>query len=126
MDVHENYAEWNAEKQVADKSSPYWYWANILKLRKDHVDVFVYGDFALVSPDDQNVIAYKRMLETEEGATEALVVCNFKDHEVEWVVPEEEKKLMGGKTLLANYGGEAPKGETVRLRAFEAFVVGDL
>lgn len=119
MDVHENYREWNAEKQVADKTSPYWYWSSVLRTRKDNVDVFVYGNFALVSAEDENVLAYKRVF---EGA-EAMVVCNFQDREVQWDVEEAERKLLDGRTLLANYGSEAPKGERVTLRPFETFVV---
>jgi glycosidase len=121
MDVHEDYEEWNAEAQVQDEESTYWYWARTLKLRKEKVDLFVYGDFGLVAEGHGSVFAYKRMFKGEM----ALVVCNFTGDEVEFVVPEEYKGVLEGKVLLNNYrgGAQVARGEgRVRLRPFEAVV----
>ena len=121
MDVHEDYEEWNAEAQVQDAESTYWYWTRTLKLRKENVDLFVYGDFGLVAEGDGSVFAYKRMFKGEV----ALVVCNFTGDEVGFVVPKEDQGVLEGKVLLGNYEGGAQVHQregTVRLRPFEAVV----
>ena len=120
MDVHEDYEEWNAEKQIQDQGSPFWYWARTLKLRKEKVDLFVYGDFALVAEGDSSVFAYKRMF----GAEEALVICNFTGEEVGFGVPEGEREVLSGRVLLGNYKGAQVDGAkgVVQLRPYEAVV----
>lgn len=117
MSVNPNYPHINAESQVSDPASVYNYWRSVLSLRKQYLDIFVYGDFELVDRDNENLFAYTRQFEDQK----ALVVCNFTDRRVEW---DSVENLVGGEVkqvLLDNYGaGEKFKGE---LRPYEAVVV---
>jgi len=122
MDVHDDFKEWNAEQQTSDTESPYNYWGTMLKLRKEYKDIFVYADFKLVSPEDDNVFAYTRSFDEKHVG---LVVTNFRDHVSEWTVPSDAAEYLELPVILANYsGGPQLQGDRtkVSLRPFEAFV----
>ncbi|PGH01631.1 hypothetical protein AJ79_07879 [Helicocarpus griseus UAMH5409] len=139
--IHEDYKEWNAARQVGDEKSVYGYWKRVLGVRKAWGDIFVYGDYGLVDGGDERVFVYKREIRGGDGDGQgvrggiAVVVLNFWEGEVEWVVPGDEddngmgeavrRVLEGGKVVLGNYEGqriETGKGKVV-LRPLEAFVV---
>ena len=104
MDVHPDYKNWNVAKQKDDPNSCFSYWASALALRKAYKDIFVYGDFALVDEPHPDIFAYKR---TYDENNSALVVTNFQDHDIEWIVPEAESTKFGCETpALKNYAGE--------------------
>jgi glycosidase len=125
MDVHEDFREWNVAKQKEDKGSPYSYWGTVLALRKSKKDVFVYGDFKMVDMEHPDIFAYARS--DVEGNGRALVVANFKNKEVDWNVPEAEKKLFSAAIVALKNYAVGPKGSTeegvFRMRPFEAFVL---
>ena len=123
MRVNEDYAEVNAERQLADEGededqmSVFHFWQKGLKNRKEHKDSFVYGDFQLVEGDSEEVFAY-----TKEGMSEGkwLIVLNFSGKQVEWEMPSKAKvetwvasnytkgkpeKEMGGKVTLRPWEG---------------------
>jgi glycosidase len=66
MRVNDDYLVCNAEKQIGvndEKAiSVFEFWKKGLQTRKEHKDVFVYGSFELLGPDDDDnpVFAYKR------------------------------------------------------------------
>lgn len=119
MDLHDDFGEWNAAKQKDDPESPYSYWAQVLKLRKQYKDLFVYGDFEMVDMPNPDVFAYLRS-ETE-GSRKALVVTSFANHDVEWKAPAGVK---GQATVVLKNYADGPKGANgvFSLRPFEAFV----
>lgn len=123
IDTNDDYEKWNASSQVSDPTSIFNYWANILSLRKAWVDVFVYGSFTLIDESHDDLFVYIRSF----GDTKAVVVSNFSEKYVKWTVPEEIKSgFAGGKLLVGNYKERKvvnPKGETITLQPFEAFVV---
>ena len=125
MDLHEDFPEWNAARQKADKASPYAYWGKVLALRKRKKDIFVYGDFKMVDKEHPDVFAYTRS--EVEGEGKALVVTSFTDKEIEWKVPEIEKKLFPKASLVLTNYADGPKGAieegVFRLRPFVAFVL---
>ena len=89
MRVMDDYKTINAETQVKkddeDELSVWQFWRRGLLDRKDHKDVFVYGDYQEISPEDPSVFAYCRTSETGE---KWLVVLNFSGMSVEWRMPE--------------------------------------
>jgi glycosidase len=88
--------------KISDPESVFWYWANVLKLRKTWADVFVYGKFALVDADNKNVFVYSRSF----GEQTALVVLNFSETCVEWEPSKEALPVLArGKILLGNTMG---------------------
>ena len=123
MDIHPDYNEWNAESVVKDPNSSYHYWAKILKLRKDHKDIFVYGGFKMVDMPNEEVVAYLRT--SEDGKGRALVVTSFSGKDIEWTIPEEEVKLFGANAQIAasNYGTPLLVRGKASLRPYEAFVL---
>ena len=89
MRVMDDYETINAETQMNDGSdelSTWQFWERGLKDRKEHADVFVYGDYQEISPDDANVLAYVRTSEAEE---KWLVILNFSGKAVEWSLPSK-------------------------------------
>jgi glycosidase len=125
MDVHEDYREWNVAKQKGDSESPYSYWGMVLALRKSKRDVFVYGDFKMVDMEHPDIFAYARS--DVGGNGRALVVANFKNKEVDWSVPEAEKKIFSAASVALKNYADGPKGSLeegiFRMRPFEAFVL---
>ncbi|RSL61802.1 hypothetical protein CEP53_004977 [Fusarium sp. AF-6] len=106
MRVNDNYREINAASQTSDPDSVYHCWRRVLEKRKEHVDIFVYGDFQLVDEAHEKVFAYSR--KADNGDT-ALVVCNFAAETVSWTLPAKVREVLispTGRTLEGLNGGE--------------------
>lgn len=96
MRVNDDYVTVNAEAQLGNSSnkgtkedlSIFRFWQRALKHRKDHKDVFVYGDFQLLDKENEKVFAYKRVSE-KDGTW--VVVLNFNKSELEWDIPADLK-----------------------------------
>ncbi|MDS0293746.1 glycoside hydrolase family 13 protein [Halogeometricum luteum] len=70
--VNENYPEINVAAQRADEGSIWHYYRRLVDLRHEK-DVFVYGAYDLLLPDDESFYAYTRTLDEEV----VLVVLNW-------------------------------------------------
>lgn len=120
MSVNPDYERVNAEREVNDPNSTYNFWASVLRLRKQLLDIFVYGDYLLVDPDSEDVFAYVR-------DRKVLVLCNFTDKAFQWEsAPNGIKKSK--EVLLSNYEGTGTAtarilGDKWALRPYEALVV---
>jgi oligo-1,6-glucosidase len=79
----------NAEDQMKanDKSqlSVWQFWQRGLLDRKEHKEVFVYGDYQEISPEDPSIFAYGRTSETGERW---VVLLNFSGKKQEYRLPE--------------------------------------
>lgn len=120
MRVNDDYAEWNAELQVADPSSILSHWRRVLDVRKEHWDVFIYGRFVMVDRDHPHVFCYKRLGQR----ISATIVANFTDEDCRWVLPRGmAASIARGKVILANYGESRQlDGGVLCLRPYESFV----
>ena len=87
MRANDDYVICNAKQQSDDKSSVLVYWKQMLALRRAHSDLFVYGDFDLVNPEDENLFAFTKQWHTSK----AFVVCNFSRKEQAFEMPSEAK-----------------------------------
>lgn len=122
MMVNTDYETVSAEAQRKyssdDDLSVLQFWKRGLANRKEHKDVFVYGDFELLDEgENSSVFAYKRTSHKEDEAF--VTVLNFSGREVEWRVPESAKVQ---RWVAGNYMKVAPElGVTgsVKLRAWE-------
>ena len=78
MRVMDGYRTINVEDQMKAQDtrelSVWQFWQNALLHRKEHKEVFVYGDFQEISPEDPSIFAYGR---TSESGERWLVVLNF-------------------------------------------------
>ncbi len=126
MDVHPDYTEWNVENQIDDPDSVLSYWKDVLALRKELKDVFVYGDFEMLDPEGEESVAFVR---SADERNKALVVMSFKDYEIEWRIPEEARSFLQCPIKLKNYedepklrGREGEESSVMILRPFEALV----
>jgi oligo-1,6-glucosidase len=89
MRVMDDYQTINAEDQMKAKDenhlSIWQFWQRSLRDRKEHKDVFVYGDYQELSPEHPSVFAYGRTSETGERW---LVILNFSGTKQEYQLPE--------------------------------------
>lgn len=91
MRVNDDYTHVNAEAQMAcpeadDRSrgvSVYRFWQRALRLRKQHFELFFYGNFEVIKGTHPSVFAFKRESEDEVSVT----VLNFSGEEAEFELP---------------------------------------
>ncbi|KAL8243580.1 hypothetical protein R6Q59_009838 [Mikania micrantha] len=138
MPVHPDHADWNAAKQVKDPKSAFNYWRQILQLRKEYKDIFVYGDFEMLDMDHEFVCTYARTADKEvNGKKQALIISNFGGENKEggkdgfwYPLPKGYGKFVADEAIvseLKNHDGKIEtktEGETtyVKLRPYEAIV----
>jgi glycosidase len=109
MRPNDDYTICNAKQQSADPSSVLAFWRQMLALRRAYTDLFVYGDFELLYPEDENLFAFTK----QWHASKAFVVCNFSKREQEFEVPGGAK---GHADLLI---GTLPHYKEQTLKPFE-------
>lgn len=115
--VNDTFRECNAAAQVGVPGSPFEYWAAILRLRRELASVFVYGDFEMIDAGHEDVFAYTRTF----GGESVLVVSNFREHAVDWVLPSAIVSPKQEDMLISTYGSVQSSRDSVALRPFEAF-----
>jgi glucan 1,6-alpha-glucosidase len=110
--VNPNYTIINAEEELVNKDSVFYYYQKLIQLRKTE-PVLVDGKYELLLPEDPAIFAYTR---TTEDA-KLLVLCNFTGEEKTVELPKEYD---GGELLLGNYWEAGKEG---MLRPYEARMV---
>jgi oligo-1,6-glucosidase len=115
--VNPNYKDINVEEALADPDSIFHYYRKLISLRKQH-DIIVYGEYAIILEDNEQIYAYTRTLADEK----LLVILNFFERPAEFVLP-------GGiayakqELLISNYDVDAQADlHRVELRPYEARV----
>ena len=108
-----DFKEWNVEKQEGVEGSVLEFWRSLLKVRKENKGL-IYGRVEIVDHDSEDVYAYKR---TDEGV-EHLVVCSFRDREVEWQCPVEM-----GELVLGTHS-DVKVGSAMKLKPYEGRIYG--
>ena len=58
MRVHDEYRSINVARQREDPDSILVFYKEVLKLRKQHRKVLVFGTFELLDPDNEEIFAY--------------------------------------------------------------------
>ncbi|KAI9172031.1 maltase [Paramyrothecium foliicola] len=114
MRVNDNFKEINAAAQISDPESIYSYWGQVLRKRKEHKAIFVYGDFDLVDESNDKIFAYKR---TAANGDAALIVCNYSPETVAWEHDFKAQELLvnpRGKSL------EEVNNGSIQLSPYEA------
>ena len=93
--VNANCVEINAQDELEDPCSVFYYYKRLIELRKEN-PVFRFGNFQLLDPDHEKIFAYTRKTADQQ----MLVVCNFSAEAVAWEIPEE---FRDAQMLLTNY-----------------------
>ena len=122
MRVNDDYPSINVEAQNSPGHhegglSVLQFWQRGLANRKQHKDAFVYGDFRLIAPEHDKVIAY---VKTGAESGNWAVVLNFSGDRLEWEVPtgveikawvagnytrDQPDKALSGKLTLEAWEG---------------------
>jgi oligo-1,6-glucosidase len=118
MRVMDDYKTINAETQMNDKGaelSTWQFWQRGLKDRKEHADVFVYGDYKELK-SDSNLFAYLR---TSQAGEKWVIILNFSGEPQQFDVMEVDF------WACSNYGSDRPdkpKTGIVSLKAWEGLL----
>ncbi|KAA8626987.1 alpha-glucosidase [Pyrenophora tritici-repentis] len=80
MRVNDDYPRVNVLAQLDNPLSVFSYWKQCLSFRKKHKDVFVYGGFEILDPQNRDVVAFRRFSKDECYVT----VTNFTGKYLEW------------------------------------------
>jgi oligo-1,6-glucosidase len=116
--VNPNYREINAEQALSDPHSIFYYYRQLIGLRKTN-PVIVHGRYNLILEDDPAIYAFTRTLESDR----LLVILNFTSGRPLFVLPDD-LPANSAELLIANYSVEAHGGDIrqIALRPFEARV----
>lgn len=126
MRVIDDYKTVNATAQIEFQSetelSPWQWWQRALKDRKEHKDVFVYGNFEDVSADHEKVYAYLRT-SSKDTKEKWVVALNFSGTEQSWALPEgvEVASWVASTYSKGKAEGKAVSG-TVALKPWEGLL----
>ena len=112
MRVIDNYKEINVEDQLSDSESPLSFWKTVLRMRKEHKDVLVHGEFQVEDYENQSTFTYVK----EGGGKTVLVVLNFTDKEQPVFVP---KRFEGRQLDVMIAGSRSSVMATDRLKPWE-------
>ncbi|MDZ5710829.1 glycoside hydrolase family 13 protein [Jeotgalibacillus haloalkalitolerans] len=118
--VNPNYQEINVEQALADQSSVFYTYQNLIELRKEH-PVMVYGDYEDLSKGKEPLYMYKRVYKN----TSWLIALNHSDQSLSL---ESPKAYAGEATrlVIGNYKVDAAARsvmpETLDLKPYEARV----
>ncbi|ODQ82673.1 glycoside hydrolase family 13 protein [Babjeviella inositovora NRRL Y-12698] len=91
MKINDNYREINVKSQVNDPNSILSFYKQVLKLRKNHKDLFIYGEFETLDHENEETFTFIKTYQDKK----ALVVLNFSDKDQPFKAPE-------GELLLSN------------------------
>jgi oligo-1,6-glucosidase len=115
--VNPNYREINAAQALADPQSIFYYYQQLIQLRKAN-PVMVYGRYDLILDDHPEIYAFTRRLEEDR----LLVILNFTANRPVFTLPED-LPWENPALLIANYPVAAAKDiRPLMLRPFEARV----
>ncbi|QTC43553.1 alpha-glucosidase [Bacillus sp. V3] len=115
MKVNPNYKTINVKAQEKDEHSILSFYKRMISLKKEE-DVFTYGIYDLLLPEDEQIYAYTRTGEKDK----MLVVTNLSTEDA---VCELDFKVSSENLLLSNYAVEAHTPESVlSLKPYEARV----
>lgn len=109
----DNYTEINVKNSLEDKDSIFYYYQELIQLRKNY-DVIDYGDIKPLLREDKRVFAYERNYKGQK----LIVICNFYPTTYEIELPYD---LSNYKCILNNYKNEA-KAKKIALKPYETLV----
>ena len=116
--VNPNYTEINVDKALNDPNSLFYFYQKLIGLRRDKViaPILRGGTYNLYYPKHKDLYVYTRSYRGEL----LLVVCNFKNKEVPFTVPNDIA-FNEAELVISSYRDTLPLGNRT-LRPYEAFV----
>jgi oligo-1,6-glucosidase len=117
LKVNPNFKEINAKNALEDKDSTFYYYQQLIRLRKEH-DIIVYGTYDLILEEDEKIYAYTRTL----GDEKLLVMCNFSAEDTNFNLPEHIR-FESTQLLITNYDVQTNADiSSVTLKPYESRV----
>lgn len=118
IDCHPDYKEVNVEESIKDPDSIYNFYKKLIALRinSDVSDIIRDGKYESYYDTHKSLFVYTRTL----GDRRLLVICNFKNKDVDFRLPGELKGK-AARTVIHNYGEDRPCGN-MTLKPYEAIV----
>lgn len=96
--VNPNYQTINAESALEDEQSIFYYYKNLIQLRKEH-EIIVYGrDYESIHEESEEIFSFTRSLQDET----LLVICNFTSNSPTFNLPNHLVNK-NQKLLISNY-----------------------
>jgi oligo-1,6-glucosidase len=117
LKLNPNYMTINAKAALEDPESIFYYYQQLIRLRKNH-DIIVYGSYELILDEHEQIYAYKRSF----GSDRLLVLLNFTDREASYELTERDFLDHEGVRLIDNYNTISHTGAKGVLRPYEAEV----
>ncbi|CAG8909799.1 unnamed protein product [Penicillium egyptiacum] len=119
MTINKDYTEWNVASQLDNPESIMAYWKQMLALRKEYSDLFVYGSYIALEESEtgEMVLGYER--DWSETGQKAAVLLNFSD-QIQ-TVPVE--RYEGFSILISNQHGIGCAEGLVELHPYGAVVL---
>ena len=115
--VNPNYKEINVAQARADPGSVFYYYQNLIRLRKEN-PIIVYGTYDLLLGSHEEIYAFTRTLEEER----LLVILNFSRNTPVFHLPENIS-FSNKELLISNYNvGVNQDIQEIVLRPYEARV----
>lgn len=112
LPVNPNYTSINVEQQESDSNSVLQFYKDLIQLKKSD-DIFTYGVFNLIDPENPNIFAYTRTLNNKT----AVIIGNLTNQIAHL---KTDLELNKGDLKLHNYDTEI---DIDNVKPYEAFVV---
>lgn len=113
LSLNESYTELNVEKALADPNSIFYYYQQLITLRKEN-PLVVWGDYKELLPDDPHLFVYERSLANEKW----LVMANFYNKPASYHGEIQEID----KVVLSNYPNPPQNLVGMTLKPYEVIV----
>ncbi|KAH7025656.1 alpha-glucosidase [Microdochium trichocladiopsis] len=119
MRVNDDYPIINVMTQKHNQHSVLSYYKRCLKFRKEYRDVFIYGGFKILDPNNKDVVSFLRFSKSECWIS----ISNFTGKHIEWKGLED---IRVEEWVLGNHPFEGPVGNIsdriVHLRPWEGVI----
>lgn len=113
LSLNESYPQLNVEKALADPNSIFYYYQQLITLRKEN-PLVVWGDYRELLPDDPHLFVYQRSLANEKW----LVMANFYNKPASYHGEIQEID----KVVLSNYPNPQQNLVGLTLKPYEVIV----
>lgn len=117
IDVSKNYPYINAETELEDKNSVFYYYKKLIQLRKDY-KIISHGAFQPEYLENSSILGYTRHLDSET----LLVLNNFYEKDIEVEIPEKLRNREN-KILINNYEDRKSVKNKMVLKSYESLAI---
>lgn len=121
MRVNDSYTEINVARQLGEPDSVFKFWQRMIKFRKAHADLLVYGTFEVLDAESEKTFVFVK----KHAGEKALVALNFSNEEQSIELPDDGKYALQVGNYHREHQGAEQKlsaGAKVFLRPWEAQV----